>query len=75
MSGKMTSTGLTTTSYNPSVSKSIDWEPKPIYRKCGVSNSVFSTLNWYFAYFNSQIQGQVGEEENVSVYSCEELGL
>ena len=77
----MTSTGLilvvfkTTTFYNPSVLKTIDSETKPIYRGVGISNSMFSTLNWYFAYFNSPIEGQAGEEDNVLAYSCEGFGL
>ena len=60
--------------YNPSVLKTIDWETKPIYRRFGISNSVFSTLNWYFAYVNCPIYGQAGEEENVPAYSWEGLG-
>ena len=46
-----------------------------MYRRVGISNSVFSTLNWYFAYFNSPIEGQAGEEDNVLAYSCEGFGL
>ena len=77
----MTSTGLmlvvfkTTTFYNPSVLKTIDSETKPIYRGVGISNSVFSTLNYYFAYLNSPIEGQAGEEDNVLAYSCDGFGL
>ena len=47
----LTSTGLillyieATTFYNPSVSKTIDRENKPIYLRFGILNSVFSTLN------------------------------
>ena len=41
--------------YNPSVLKTIDWENKPMYLRFGILNSVFSTLNWYFAFFNSTI--------------------
>ena len=77
----MTSTGLilvlykTTKFYNPSVLKTMDSETKSIYRRFGISNSVFSTLNWYFAYFNSPIEGQAGEGENVLAHSCEGFGL
>ena len=34
---------------NPSVLKTIDWENNPIYLRFGILNSVFSTLNSYFA--------------------------
>ena len=49
--GTITSTGLilviykAKTFYNPSVLKTIDSDTKPIYRRFGISNSVFSTLN------------------------------
>ena len=61
--------------YNPSVLKCIDWEKKLIYLRFAISNSVFSTLKWYFAFFNSTIYGQAGRVNNVRVYSCEGLGL
>ena len=79
--GTITSTGLilviykATTFYNPSVLKTIDSDTKPIYRRFGISNSVFSILNWYFAYLNSPTEGQAGEGENVLAYSCEGFGL
>ena len=46
-----TSTGLilvvnkTTSFYNPSVLKTIDWKNKPIHLRFGILNSLFSTLN------------------------------
>ena len=55
--------------------KTIDWESKPIYIRFGILNSVFSTLNWHFAFFNSTIYGEAGGGKNVPVDSCEGLGL
>ena len=45
----------TTTFYNPSALKTIDWENKLIYLRFCILNSVFSTLNWYSAFFHSTI--------------------
>ena len=79
--GTITSTGLilvvykATKFYNPSVLKAIDSDTKPIYRRFGISNSVFSTLNWYFVYFNSPTEGQADEGGHIIAYSCERFGL
>ena len=50
----------TKTFYNASVLKSIDWENKPMYLRFGILKSIFSTQNWYFAFFNSKIKGPAG---------------
>ena len=65
----------TITFYDPSVLETIDWENTPIYLTFRILNSVFLTLNWYFAFFNSTIYGQAGGGKNVPVYSCKGLGL
>ena len=49
----------TTTFYNPSVLKTIDWENKPIYLRFGILNSVFSTLNWYSRSSIPQLRGNL----------------
>ena len=65
----------TTTLYNSSLLKRIDWEKKSIYIRFEILNYVFSTVNWYFELFNSAISGQADGGENVHAYSCEGLGL
>ena len=41
--------------YNSSALKTIDPKNRPLYLRFGILNSLFSTPNWYFTFFNSTI--------------------
>ena len=46
-----------------------------MYLRFGILKSIFSTQNWYFAFFNSKIKGPAGGGGNVPAYSRERLGV